>query len=294
MPFFTLLANRKFPVTDWIRHACRSSTTSSSPTSSTTCSATCRCCSTRCSQDYVQRYGAGRSQGAWAGRLRNASRLYWYTIEFGLIRESEGLQAHGVAYLSSSANCRTLCRARAATPVALQLARTMRTRYKIDTFQQTYFVIDSFQQLFDMTAADLSPIYQAPKGQPEFAANESARKRSPRKRRQLRHGGFQLRWQACTTRGIQHHLHMGHAGHQPVLRPWQSRHRGGEHDVVAVGIPAHKQLRPAGRFLGLERLQPGTVHPHLAAISVWLKRASQVPAWAFPASAHGARGASAA
>ena len=59
---------------------------------------------------------------------------------------------------------------------------------------------------------------------------------------------------------------MGHAGHQPVLRPWQSRHRGGEHDVVAVGIPAHKQLRPAGRFLGLERLQPSTIHPHLAAI----------------------------
>ncbi len=48
----------------------------------------------------------------------------------------------------------------------------MRTRYKIDTFQQTYFVIDSFQQLFDMTAADFSPIYQALKGQPEFAANE--------------------------------------------------------------------------------------------------------------------------
>ena len=47
----------------------------------------------------------------------------------------------------------------------------MRTRYRIDSFQSSYFVIDSFQQLFDMTAADFAPIYQALQGQPEFAAN---------------------------------------------------------------------------------------------------------------------------
>ena len=54
----------------------------------------------------------------------------------------------------------------------LQLARTMRTRYKIDTYQQTYFVIDSFDQLFDMTAADFAPIYAQLQGLPEFAADE--------------------------------------------------------------------------------------------------------------------------
>ncbi|MGP1682889.1 MAG: phenylalanine 4-monooxygenase, partial [Giesbergeria sp.] len=55
----------------------------------------------------------------------------------------------------------------------LQLERTMRTRYKIDSFQETYFVIDSFQDLFDMTAADFAPVYERLRGLPEFAADGS-------------------------------------------------------------------------------------------------------------------------
>ena len=47
----------------------------------------------------------------------------------------------------------------------------MRTRYKIDSFQQTYFVIDSFQQLFDMTAQDFAPVYERVKVLPELAAD---------------------------------------------------------------------------------------------------------------------------
>ena len=42
----------------------------------------------------------------------------------------------------------------------LDIERVMRTRYKIDSYQQTYFVIDSFQQLFDMTAPDFTPLYE--------------------------------------------------------------------------------------------------------------------------------------
>jgi predicted nucleotidyltransferase len=44
--------------------------------------------------------------------------------------------------------------------IGFDLERTMRTRYKIDTYQQTYFVIDSFEQLFDMTAPDFAPMYE--------------------------------------------------------------------------------------------------------------------------------------
>ena len=47
----------------------------------------------------------------------------------------------------------------------------MRTRYKIDSYQQTYFVIDSIQQLFDMTAPDFAPVYERVKGLPELAAD---------------------------------------------------------------------------------------------------------------------------
>jgi phenylalanine-4-hydroxylase len=46
----------------------------------------------------------------------------------------------------------------------------MRTRYKIDTYQATYFVIDSFQQLFDATAPDFTPIYRAVRQLPEIEA----------------------------------------------------------------------------------------------------------------------------
>lgn len=45
--------------------------------------------------------------------------------------------------------------------IALDLLRSMRTRYKIDNYQQTYFVIDSFRQLFDITAPDFTPLYAA-------------------------------------------------------------------------------------------------------------------------------------
>lgn len=47
----------------------------------------------------------------------------------------------------------------------------MRTRYKIDSYQQPYFVIDSFQQLFDMTTPDFTPLYEQLKTLPELAAN---------------------------------------------------------------------------------------------------------------------------
>ena len=45
----------------------------------------------------------------------------------------------------------------------------MRTRYSIDSYQGTYFVIDSFQQLFDLTATDFAPLYERLRGLPEFA-----------------------------------------------------------------------------------------------------------------------------
>ena len=43
--------------------------------------------------------------------------------------------------------------------IGFDAERIMRTRYRIDTFQKTYFVIDSFQQLMDATEPDFTPIY---------------------------------------------------------------------------------------------------------------------------------------
>ena len=61
---------------------------------------------------------------------------------------------------------------RSAEPLRLplDLLRAMRTRYKIDTYQRNYFVIDSFTQLFDLTAPDFTPLYEALAQQPDIEA----------------------------------------------------------------------------------------------------------------------------
>ena len=106
------------------------------------------------------------------GSCEMLSRLYWYTIEFGLIREAGELRAYGAGILSSSGELAYSVQSAEPQRIPLALERTMRTKYKIDTYQQTYFVIDSFEQLFEMTAADFAPIYERLQGLPEFAADE--------------------------------------------------------------------------------------------------------------------------
>ena len=89
-----------------------------------------------------------------------------------MIQEARGLRAYGAGILSSAGELPYAVQSPEPERLPVQLERTMRTRYKIDTYQQTYFVIDSFEQLFEMTAADFAPIYERLRGLPEFAADE--------------------------------------------------------------------------------------------------------------------------
>ncbi|MFN8893667.1 MAG: phenylalanine 4-monooxygenase, partial [Betaproteobacteria bacterium] len=86
-------------------------------------------------------------------------RLYWYTVEFGLIATPRGLRAYGAGILSSAGELPYSVASPEPSRVGFNLQRLMRSRYRIDTFQATYFVIDSFQQLFDATAPDFTPVY---------------------------------------------------------------------------------------------------------------------------------------
>ena len=171
VPFFTLLANRKFPVTDWIRKP-EEFEYIVEPDIFHDLFGHVPLLFNPVFADYVQRYGQGGLKAQGLGSCEMLSRLYWYTIEFGLIREAGGLRAYGAGILSSSGELAYAVQSPEPQRIPLQLERTMRTRYKIDTYQQTYFVIDSFQQLFDMTAADFAPIYERLRGVPEFAADE--------------------------------------------------------------------------------------------------------------------------
>jgi phenylalanine-4-hydroxylase len=159
-PFFDLLANRRFPVTDWIRTP-EEFDYVVEPDVFHDLFGHVPLLFNPVFADYVQRYGAGGLKAHELGAGELLSRLYWYTIEFGLIRQADGLRAYGAGILSSSGELRHSVTDPRPQRIALDLLRCMRTRYKIDDYQATYFVIDSFAQLFDMTAPDFAPLYES-------------------------------------------------------------------------------------------------------------------------------------
>ena len=166
VPFFTLLANRKFPATDWIRKPDEFDYIVE-PDVFHDLFGHVPLLFNPVFADHMQAYGAGGLKAHGLGACEQLARLYWYTIEFGLIRQSVGqnsgtsseLRAYGAGILSSAGELSHAVKSTQPQRVALDLMRCMRTPYNIDTFQQTYFVIDSFQQLFDLTAPDFTPLY---------------------------------------------------------------------------------------------------------------------------------------
>ncbi|HJR09976.1 MAG TPA: phenylalanine 4-monooxygenase, partial [Rhodanobacteraceae bacterium] len=122
--------------------------------------------------DYVQAYGRGgvKAHKLGAEALMNLTRLYWYTVEFGLIDTPEGVRIYGSGIVSSKGESIHSLESASPNRIGFDLERIMRTKYKIDTYQQTYFVIDGFQQLMDATRPDFTPIYARLKDRPEFAA----------------------------------------------------------------------------------------------------------------------------
>ena len=177
-PFFDLLAHRRFPVTDWIRTP-EEFDYIVEPDVFHDLFGHVPLLFNPVFADYVQRYGQGGLKAHDLGAGELLSRLYWYTIEFGLIREPQGLRAYGAGILSSSGELRHSVTSPRAQRIALDLVRCMRTRYKIDDYQATYFVIDSFEQLFEMTAPDFTPIYETVRALGELPADASNASDSP-------------------------------------------------------------------------------------------------------------------
>ncbi len=111
--------------------------------------------------DYMQAYGEGGLRALRHGAMDLLARLYWYTVEFGLICDSDGLKLYGAGIVSSRAESLFALESRAPHRAAFDLRRVLRTRYRIDDFQQTYFVIESFEDLLNQTLkTDFAPIYR--------------------------------------------------------------------------------------------------------------------------------------
>jgi phenylalanine-4-hydroxylase len=110
--------------------------------------------------NYVQAYGALGARASSPGALKMLARLYWYTVEFGLIATRRGLRAFGAGILSSSGETVYSLRAGEPNRIAFDLQRVVRTEYLIDAYQQTYFVLDDFEQLFDsVLGADFDALF---------------------------------------------------------------------------------------------------------------------------------------
>ncbi|MBM3600929.1 MAG: phenylalanine 4-monooxygenase [Alphaproteobacteria bacterium] len=122
--------------------------------------------------DYMQAYGAGGLKALRLGGLTNLARLYWYTVEFGLIRRPEGLRIYGSGIVSSAGESVFALADPAPNRIAFDLLRIMRTDYRIDDFQESYFVIDDFEQLFTATRPDFTPYYAWLKDQSTIAAGQ--------------------------------------------------------------------------------------------------------------------------
>jgi phenylalanine-4-hydroxylase len=110
--------------------------------------------------NFMQAYGKGGQRAISLGRLPNLARLYWYTVEFGLLRTPVGLRIFGAGIMSSTTESVFALESQSPNRIAFDLERVMRTRYLIDDFQQTYFVIESFEKLLDDCYQDFAPIYE--------------------------------------------------------------------------------------------------------------------------------------
>jgi len=111
--------------------------------------------------DYMQTYGVGGQRAADGGVIERLSRLYWYTVEFGLIRDgAENLKIYGAGIVSSYGESMFSLDDPSPNRLGFDVRRLMRTKYRIDDYQQNYFVIDSFEDLLEQTLeTDFGPLY---------------------------------------------------------------------------------------------------------------------------------------
>ena len=169
--FFTHLANRRFPVSVWLRTEAEFNYIVEpdifhdffghvpllfNPTFA----------------DYLEAYGVGGVKAKGLNALDYLARLYWYTVEFGLIQTPHGLRTYGAGILSSAGELPYSVNSPTPNRIAFDLLRVMQSHYKIDTFQDTYFVIKSFDELFVATAPDFTPYYSELAKRNVLAANE--------------------------------------------------------------------------------------------------------------------------
>lgn len=110
--------------------------------------------------DYIQAYGQGGLRARSLGVLDKLARVYWYTVEFGLVQEAGGLRIYGAGIASSATESVFALDDPSPHRLRFELERVMRTKYRIDDFQESYFVVADLDELLELARIDFAPLYQ--------------------------------------------------------------------------------------------------------------------------------------
>ena len=158
-PFFRHLSERRFPAANFLRSA-NSLDYSDEPDMFHDLFGHLPMLADPVFADFLVAYGKAGLRAETLGAVDLLGRLYLHTVEFGLVKEAGGLRAYGAGLLSSYSETVHALTAPDVRRIEFDLARVMQTDYLFDEFQRTYFVIESFEHLLEVTAeTDFTPIY---------------------------------------------------------------------------------------------------------------------------------------
>jgi phenylalanine-4-hydroxylase len=156
--FFRHLANRRFPVTVWIREE-HEIDYLVEPDVFHDFFGHVPLLTQPIFADYLQEYGRKGDEAMAMGATKILARLFWYMVEFGLIEENGAVKAYGAGMLSSATETEYSVTSPKPQRLRFDLTRVMGTDFRIDAFQETYFVLESYDELFAAMARDFAPIY---------------------------------------------------------------------------------------------------------------------------------------
>jgi phenylalanine-4-hydroxylase len=130
--------------------------------------------------DFIQLYGEAGLRAQRIGKLAELARVYWYTVEFGLVKEQlqgaqgveDALRIYGAGIASSFTESGFSVQSASPHRIGFELERVMRTNYRIDDFQECYFVLDSLDDLLALARIDFDPIYERLNSGPTYSPGD--------------------------------------------------------------------------------------------------------------------------
>lgn len=172
-PFFTMLSNRQFPSGNFIRKPHQLDYLEE-PDIFHDVFGHVPLLTNPAYADYMNAYGRAGDAAIANKGVKFLARLNWYTIEFGLIRDKGGdIKIYGAGIVSSFGEARYALDDPSSNWLQFNLERVLRTGYYIDDLQATYFVIDSFEKLFEeCIERPFVPLYEEYRQKPQLSPFE--------------------------------------------------------------------------------------------------------------------------